>query len=250
MHAVGLTRAVVNGTSELDWPAVAEFSRSFAWIQPSFGLHPWKVGAESPEWAATLRSFLLCHPSAGVGEVGLDRWIEPHDLPKQCAVLRTQVLLASELERPLTLHCLKAWGALAELLSDTPLPSRGFLLHAYGGPLEMIPLLERLGAYFSFSPSFLNPRKAWQRQNFRTISRERLLVETDAPDLSPPSELNRHPLVSADGRAINHPANLELAYEGLSETLKIPLSTLEEQITENFYRLFGPDLEKPDERFR
>jgi len=48
---------------------------------------------------------------------------------------------------------------------------------------------------------------------------DRILVETDAPDQLPPVEHNRFPLAGADGRPLNHPANLAAVYEGLAACL-------------------------------
>ena len=71
--AVGLSRMVVNGTCESDWPAVAALAKRHDCVLPSFGLHPWFVHQRSPEWLAKLGQQLDDCPAA-VGEFGLDRW--------------------------------------------------------------------------------------------------------------------------------------------------------------------------------
>ncbi|MDB6149665.1 MAG: TatD family hydrolase, partial [Chthoniobacter sp.] len=130
------------------------------------------------------------------------------------------------------------WGALWEVLREQQVPARGFLIHAYGGPAEMVVGFVERGAYFSFSPYFLHPRKAAQRDIFARIPADRLLVETDAPDLRPPDERNAHPLQSESGEPLNHPANLTVAYAGLAEIRGLSLDALEPLIAENFTRLF------------
>ena len=230
--------AVVNGTREDDWDAVASISRDHAWIAASYGLHPWNAPARSVQWLERLREHLKSDPRAGVGEIGLDRWIEGHDLDLQRTVFIEQLRLAVELERPATIHCLRAWGALHEVLQDGLVPTRGFLLHAYGGPAEMVEGFVRSGAYFSFSPSFLQERKAAQRRVFASIPRNRLLVETDAPDLYPPVEFNPRPIFDSDGKPLNHPANIDVAYRGLAEVCGMEVADLEPVIAENYRRLF------------
>ncbi len=236
---LGVRRAVVNGTCEDDWDEVAQLASQHEWIVPSFGLHPWFVEKSSPAWREKLLAKLDAHPAAGIGEIGLDRWIEPHDLPRQTEVFAWQLALAAERNLPVTIHCLKAWGPLWDLIREHPLPARGFLLHSYGGPAEMIPGFAERGAYFSFSPYFLHEKKSPHRALFRDIPATRLLVETDAPDMSPPSALNPHPLPDASGKPLNHPANITLAYTALAKTRDASLETLAHQIEENFTRLFG-----------
>ena len=131
-------RAVVNGTRESDWDAVLEIAAEHPWITPSLGLHPWYVPEASSGWQTRLEALLESHPRCCVGEIGLDRWIQGHDLDKQRAAFSAQLELAHRYERPATIHCVRAWGALWNVLRDTPLPGPGILLHAYGGPMEMI----------------------------------------------------------------------------------------------------------------
>ncbi len=239
---IGVARAVVNGTREDDWPAVAALAREHAWIVPSFGLHPWHVATRSPGWIARLREALDAHPGAGIGEIGLDRWIAGHDPEQQREVFTAQLALAAERDVPATIHCLRAWGPLWDILREHPVPARGFLLHAYGGPGEMVRGFASRGAYFSFNAYYLHERKAAQRAVFRDIPADRILIETDAPDMRPPDERNTHPLQDADGAAINHPANLALAYTALAEIRGVPVDQLAGQVAENFARLFGVPL--------
>ena len=239
LQQIGLTRAVVNGTREADWDRVAALAQEHSWVLPSYGLHPWFLAERSPHWRERLTD-LVTSGWAAVGEIGLDRWIEGYDIADQTEGFTWQLALAARHNLPVSIHCLRAWGVLSDILRSHPVPERGFLLHAYGGPAEMVEGFVRRGAYFSFSGHFLHERKAAQREVFRHIPRERLLVETDAPDMPPPPERILYPLPSTpEGRTLNHPANLPLVYEGLAELRGEPLETLTAQIAENFQRLFG-----------
>lgn len=234
LRRIGLARASVNGTREADWDAV----KALGFGTASYGLHPWHVNGRSAAWLDRLRELLLAVDRAPVGEIGLDRWVEGHDLAVQTPLLVAQLDLAAELRRPATLHCIRAWGALWDVLRERTLP-RGFLLHAFAGPAEMAAGFAQRGAYFSFSPSFLHERKSAQREAFRDLPLERLLVETDAPDLRPPDDRNPRPLTAPDGAAINHPANIDLAYAALAELRGMALPELAGIVAENFTRLFG-----------
>ncbi len=230
--------SVVNGTAEADWPRVAGLADAYPWVKPSFGLHPWHVKKRSKDWADKLRYWLLRFPKAAVGEVGLDRWIQDPDVPAQVECFRTQLKLAAELDRAVTVHCLRAWGLVEEELRKGPFLSRGFLLHSYGGPQEMIPGFVKQRAYFSLSPYFAHPRKEAQLAVFKAVPLDRLLAETDAPEMWPPESLNENLLGTTD-QPLNHPANIRLSYDLLAKLRGIPIEDLAHQLNENACRLFG-----------
>lgn len=230
----GIGAMVVNGTCEADWPRVAELAQGHDFVIPSFGVHPWRVGECSTRWRDRLSGFLDAHPFA-VGEIGLDRWVKGADLIRQEELFVAQLRIAAERDLPVTVHCLKAWGRLLELLEAGPLPPRGFLLHSYSGSADMAARFEKLGAYFSMSGYFAHARKAKQREVFRSIARDRLLLETDAPDMVPPS-----PSFALSNQELNHPANLGQVYGFAGELLGVAVPDLAELVTGNFQRLFGP----------
>jgi len=230
---------VVNGSCEADWPEVLSLARAHSIVIPSFGFHPWHVRTRTSRWLDELKRHLDSMPSA-IGEIGLDRWIPDPDLPLQEEMFRTQLRLAAERCLPVTIHCLRAWGSLERILREEPLSSRGFLLHSYGGPAAMVDGFVRLGAYFSLSGYFAHERKAKQRDAFKRVPRERLLLETDAPDMWPPPRWNDHPLVDpTTGRPINHPANLGAVYRFASDFLGLEADELAATVEDNFGRLFG-----------
>lgn len=239
LPTLGIRRAVVNGTREDDWEQVASLAAAQNWVLPSFGLHPWHVNSRTSAWRERLTGMLDAHPGAAVGEIGLDRWIEGNDPVAQADCLRWQLDLAASRNLPATIHCVRAWGALWDIVRSVAVPARGFLLHAYGGPAEMVRGFIERGAYFSFSPSFLHERKAPQREIFRQLPPDRLLVETDAPDLAPPTAQNHRPLLSEDGTILNHPANLLLAYDALAAIRGISREEVATHVAENFATLFG-----------
>lgn len=263
LRRIGVKGAVVNSTNEEEWPVVAGLARDHDWVVPSFGIHPWDCGNRGPDWLKKLREALTATDSAGVGlptkalaavgEIGLDRWIidglKPDDprlaglrvapLSEQTEVFTAQLALAAELNRAASIHCVQAWGALLAALKKSPRPARGFLLHGYAGPAEMIKNFTDLGAYYSFNIQLLEPRHKSRRNNFRHIPVKRLLVETDAPTKPPAGALNRFPLPpAAGGSEVNHPANIAVAYQALADLRGISLEALAKQAEVNFLQLF------------
>lgn len=235
----GIARMVVNGSCEEDWPQVLALAKRHPVVLPSFGYHPWLVRARSGSWLEHLKRHLDAAPSA-IGEIGLDRWMQEPDVPLQEEMFRAQLRLAAERNLPVSIHCLKAWGRLDEILREEPRPACGFLLHSYGGPVEMVEGFTKLGACFSLSGYFAHGRKAKQREIFKQVPLERLLIETDAPDMWPPDEWNEFPLLDLPtGKPMNHPANLGAVYRFTARLLGLDLEPLQVQIAKNFCRLFG-----------
>ena len=228
---------VVNGCCEEDWPAVAALAEAHRQVLPSFGYHPWCIHERSDHWEAELNRMLDAHPAA-VGEIGLDRWKEGLDYEGQEEVFVTQLRIAAERNLPASIHCLKAWGRILELLQEGPVPERGFLLHSYGGPTEMVQAFAQLGAYFSFPGYFLRAAKGRHREAFKSVPADRLLIETDAPDQRLPDALNAYPLTDSAGEPVNHPANIRVIYSEVAKFLDEPEEHLEKRVGENFLRLF------------
>lgn len=235
----GVAAMVVNGSGESDWRAVQQLAHRDHRIIPAFGCHPWYLAGRTPGWQQTLVRLLDETPGAVVGETGLDRWKPGLPYEDQEAVFVWQLRLAAERDLAISIHCLKAWGRLLALLREHPRPARGLLLHSYGGSAEMVKPLVELGAYFSFPGYYLHARKERQRETFRHVPLNRLLVETDAPDQCLPDELNAHPLADTAGRALNHPGNLGVVYEHLALLRGLPLMDLAGCVESNFKALFS-----------
>jgi TatD DNase family protein len=233
-----IVKMSVNGSSEGDWPQVLALARQSSRVIPSFGYHPWCIKERSPDWQAALVRHLDAIPS-GVGEIGLDRWVKDYDLEQQREVFVWQLRLAADRNLPVSVHCLQAWGPLLEVLRAEPRPRCGFLLHSYGGSAELVAPLAELGAYFSLPGYFAHERKTRQRDAFRLVPSDRLLIETDAPDqLLPPERVQYALTDSASGKAINHPANLAAVYRFAAELRNEPLERLAHTVEENFLRLY------------
>ena len=110
MKDAGITGCVVNATREDDWEAVAALAREFpGFVFPAYGIHPWHADTAAEGWELRLRERLLADPTASVGEVGVDGWVESPPIEVQFGVFVKQAEIAAELGRVMTVHCLKAW---------------------------------------------------------------------------------------------------------------------------------------------
>ena len=237
MQQAGITNCVVNGTSPADWDQVTALAEKFPeFVLPNYGLHPWHTPCAESNWKELLEKKLADNPLAGIGECGLDRWIKSPDKPAQEDAFLFQLELANRLNRPLTIHILKAWNWFMDILRTQQFPQRNFLLHAYNGSHELVQELTERGAYFSFSGSFLASNKSRQLETFRRVPLDRLLVETDAPDMLPPAEAISHKVTGEP--KLNHPANLPRIIHQLALELTIDPTTLKKQLDTNFSQFF------------
>lgn len=235
VHQRGLTKAVCNGTQPSDWERVAQIASKYPNVLPCFGLHPWFVRDVPADWQEQLESRLDSQPSA-IGEIGLDRWMKDYDWNRQVEVFQHQLHVAQRRNLPVMIHCLKAWGPLVEMLRATPLPS-GFLVHSYSGSAETARELLALGGWFSISLYFAHDRKAAQREVFRTLPLVRLLLETDAPDMRGPEELEVERLPDDS----NHPGNILAVYQFAARLFGCDLNEFTSRIEQNFHSFFRLD---------
>jgi len=239
----GVGRFVCNGIRESDWPQVLAIAQKHPQVIPCFGLHPWQVRNRSPRWLEELEKFLTLIPS-GIGEVGLDFHIDDRDEAAQVEVFRAQLALARRLNRPVMIHCVHAWEKLLEILREEPPPAYGIMLHAFGGDAKVVEPLCEFGAWFSFSGVTFDPKKTVRRQVLPLIPRDRLLVETDSPDMLPPEPYRPFVLLASDGRRLNEPANLPAILKGIAELLHEEPEALACQIVSNSRRFLSEILPK------
>ncbi|HEY5621490.1 MAG TPA: TatD family hydrolase [Pontiella sp.] len=228
-RAAGVIRMGVKGCCEEDWPRVIELMTAYEGIVPSFGLHPWFIARRSSEWLRALETLLVRYPRAGVGEIGIDHAVEDRDAADQEAVFLSQLELARKMERPVSIHCRRAWGRLIELLDQFGELPRGMLIHCFGGSAEVATELVRRGAYISFSGSITRPNARKAGPAIRAVPEERLLIETDAPDILP---------AQAEGD-LNEPANLRWVLARAAELRGLPEAELAELTFRNAERFFG-----------
>lgn len=181
--------SLVNGTHPHDWTKIERLAQQYEYVIPCFGLHPWFINdIQGTDWQPQLRSLLEKSPS-GVGEFGLDQWKKGASLELQIPVFRFQWPLAANLDRPAMIHCLKAWGPLMKEIQQASNRPNRFMIHGFGGPTDLIAPLTKAGAYFSVAGNILHSRRIKAQQALQAIPINRLLIETDAPDMCPPTNL-------------------------------------------------------------
>jgi TatD DNase family protein len=229
----GVLRLRCCACEEADWPTVAHLAIRYPAVRPAYGLHPWYLDRRTPGWEALLRARLNAEPSAIVGEIGLDHAIDSPDHPLQAEILKTQLRVAADLGRPVSLHCRKAWGSLLALLRSLPRLPPALIFHAYSGDAELIPLLVDLNGWFSFCGSLTREGNRRGRASATRVPDDRVLLESDAPDLSPRQAPADRP---------NEPAHLVHTLAELALCRNQPVERVAELTWQNACRVFkDPD---------
>ncbi|NDV61839.1 TatD family hydrolase [Puniceicoccales bacterium CK1056] len=234
----GIKAQVCNGTRPDDWQAVQDVSSTDeTTVLKAYGVHPWCVDQLPVDWESQLRRFLKSG-AASVGEIGLDHWIQVRDDRLQLEVFARQLQMAHEEDLVPSIHCLRAWGLLVDSIRTGPALRRGFLVHGFGGSKEVLFQLLDLGGHVSFSSYASDPGRKRMRDAIRACPEDRLLAETDAPDMVPPEDLCRFPIKDAQGQRLHHPLEIQSSYAMLAELRQLPLEELAVQLEKNFRKLF------------
>jgi TatD DNase family protein len=229
----GIATMVCNGTCQSDWSLVVKLARQYRNIVLFLGLHPWFVKTRTADWLDELEKVLTDIPG-GLGEIGLDRCVEDYDEKAQEVVFCQQFDLAARLNRPVTIHCVQAWGRLIEILHAQRVLPPTMMIHAYGGPVELIEPLAKMNVYFSFAASVLDPRREKARRALQAVPEDRLLLETSSPELVPSERYRLEgSKLMADGRGRNEPANLPHFAEAIAELRGLSTLKLADLTTKN-----------------
>ncbi len=176
-RSVGVETCIVPGVSPATWSRAA--SLGLPWCA---GLHP--AWIESYEGSpSTLETLLLQQTSCvAVGEFGLDQRVHIGQA-QQLRYAEAQLRAAAVLQLPVVLHVVGRHGAMIELL-EAHAPLRG-MVHAFSGSAEIATRYVALGLNVSFGGTLSKVRSAAKLAAAKAVPIDRLLVETDAPDLAP-----------------------------------------------------------------
>ena len=212
------------------WDAMMASVAPFSNVWCSVGVHPNEREASSPTVDDLLRR--AAHPKVvAIGETGLDyHYGDTEQRARQAGHFRTHIRAARECGKPLIVHTRDARADTIRILAEEGADAVGGVLHCFTENLDMARRAMDLGFLVSFS-GIVTFRSAVELQEVaRQVPADRLLVETDAPWLSP---------VPFRGRP-NHPARVRQVAEFVAELRGESLPELAAYTSENFFRLFPP----------
>lgn len=185
-RAAGVEVMVLTGTRLATSAAVAELAAARPGVLFSTaGVHPHDAKTVDEATADALRALAARPEVVAIGECGLDFDRDFSPRPQQRAAFAMQLELAAELSMPVFLHARSAHEAMCELLGAQPLPAGGVVHCFTGGPAEAEAYLA-LGLHIGVTGWICDDRRADElRAAVKVIPLDRLMLETDAPYLTP-----------------------------------------------------------------
>ena len=164
--------------------AAAALAERYGHVYAAAGIHPENCAGFQDADLVALRQLLAQPKVAAIGEIGLDYyWAENPPRDFQQMVFRKQLALAEELDLPVIVHDREAHGDSLSIIREFPAVTGVF--HCFSGSPEMAEELLKRGWYLGFDGpiTYKNARRAPEVAAITPL--ERMVVETDAPYLSP-----------------------------------------------------------------
>ena len=166
-----------------------------------FGIHPWWTtdanlssidgstqttsNTASPAWKESLLRLLKDHPESIVAEIGLDKHRGAEHWDQQVFIFKEQLSIAAELNRPVSVHCVRAFGPIGDTLRLAPMFPPTLVLHGFTGSVDfakgLLKLPKKRGSaiYFGFGAATTASLKHFG-DLCECLPRDRVLVESDA----------------------------------------------------------------------
>jgi TatD DNase family protein len=215
-------------------------------IWATAGIHPQEAHNATPTALAKLKTLAADPRCIAIGEIGLDYYhLDNPDIDTQKAAFVAQLQIAAELRKPITIHVrtselatpvakaryepAEAWDDLLALLAAhwTPHGLPG-IMHCFSGNQANAEAALASGFYLSFAGNLTYPRSTAIQAVAATATADRILVETDAPFLTP---------VPLRGQR-NEPAHVALTAAFLANLRGATPQAIATQTSQNFHSLF------------
>lgn len=205
---------------------------------PALGIHPNSLIENVNQELNNLRKTLFSVKAVCVGEIGLDYYRKNNSPKNQIQLFRTQLELAAEINLPVCIHNRDAEIDLLIILIDwyanikknrPDLMNRPGVLHAFNGTGNFVEKTKEMNFYYGIGGAITFPSNLEYRERIRTLPRDRILIETDSPYLSP------HPF---RGKR-NEPSNVLYVVRELANLFSMTESEVIQVTTNNAQVLFN-----------
>ena len=230
-HAAGVCAMMTVGTDKQSSQKAVALAETISGLFASVGTHPHDAKDVGKTDLVFMRNLARSHKVKAWGEIGLDfnRMYSPREIQEHWFV--AQLLIADELGLPIIFHERDSGGRLLELLKKHPNSGRKGVVHCFSGNEEELKQYLEMGFYIGITGILtLKDRGADLREFSRSIPQDRLVVETDAPYLTPAPEKNH--------TRRNEPAFVRSVMFKLAQVRGDDPETLASTVWENSCRLY------------
>ena len=224
----GVTKMVVVGFDRKTITKAMELVEQYPFLYAVVGWHPVDAIDCTEEDLAWIES-LAEHPKVvAIGEMGLDyHWDKsPKDIQQQ--LFRKQIQLAKRVKLPIVIHNRDATADVVRILEEEDAKEVGGIMHAFGGSVETAQQCIDMNFYISLGGTVTFKNAKAPKKIAAEIPLEKLLVETDAPYLTP------HPY---RGKR-NEPFYVTLVAEEIARIKEISVEEVASVTTKNALNLF------------
>jgi TatD DNase family protein len=227
-RGAGVARMITVGTDLEDDRAAIALCRGREDVRCVVGIHPNYTQDATLADVQVLRELQKDGSVVALGEMGLDYFHRFADRGHQARLFEAQLGLATEVGRPVVIHS-------REAIDDTLAIMRGFpgvraVFHCFTGTVEEAERILAAGYWISFTGPVTYKKNDALREVVRQMPIDRLMVETDAPYLSPEPKRSQK---------TNEPALVMYTAAKVAEVRGIVLDELDRVTTENAVRFFG-----------
>jgi TatD DNase family protein len=224
----GVHRIVSVGIDGASCRAALEAAEDFPQVYAAIGRHPNSSTGFDDADLAELEA-LAAHPKCvAIGETGLDYYREGAPREDQVRAFEAQISLARETSKPLVIHTREAADDTLRMLDEGASGVR-VILHCFSMPERIEECLAHEDWWISFAGNSTYPKAVALREAALRVPLDRLLVETDAPFLSPQAVRGKP----------NQPANVVHTARALAVERRIPYEQLDAAVERNSAALFG-----------
>ena len=185
-NEAGVNRMLCIGTTLADSELAIEFAREHEGHWASIGIHPHEAGEALAEGHLdAFRGLVAGSKVIAVGECGLDYFYTHSSKEDQIIVLRAQIELAIEHDLPLSFHVREAFDDFWPIFDSYRGANIRGVLHSYTDTTANLEQAVKRGLHFGVNGIVTFTKSDDQRVTYRTIPQQLLLLETDAPFLTP-----------------------------------------------------------------
>ncbi len=236
----GVMGAISIATTTQDSHDTLRIAREHDQVWCTAGVHPLYADKGPHDWSV-LKEHAKDPKCVAFGELGLDNHYDDPPKPIQHEVLADQLATIESCwdegsKLPIVIHCRKAFEDLIPILRSSKLDPDRFVFHCFTGSPDEARMALDFGASISFTGVVTYNNAKEVAEAAKLVPSSRIMVETDAPFLSPDPMRGKRPCM---------PGYARYTAEYLAKIRGVPFAEFHQQIDENTQRFFGITPPKP-----